>query len=400
MLTKLDIKLTSEDFTRLLATCMVIPAYMDFFISKEPLFQIIGYLAYLVPIGVLILNKEITISTNFLLYWCIFSILLIVPSIINLSSGRLESDLINLKALFSKWIFLSAMLFCFNIWIKKYQQLQWDSLVCFLTLFMLPMIGIIFFKILFEIIQCEPSLIQIIADGSCRVIPFSVAGPFITSELFLLFILLCLAKKANFLKATLIVLSFLAIIFLQTRSAMLATIIAVTIFYGIPLANQLSKKLKLLLIPLAMLLGYFLFMYLVDNSFLGRDIVSMTGRLHMWELGIESIKSSPWIGIGFDVTPNFYSFIYNHWDNTIHNMFIRIATENGLPLLILILITLILAIYNSFIRQDLWTIACIVSIIVYHFFSTRHISINLANIFLYLILMRAFIPLKIKNKMP
>lgn len=393
---KFNTDIRSESFTKLLALCLVIPAYMDFFVSKAPLFQFIGYLSYLIPLGILIINQQIDLSKKFIIYWVIFTILLILPSIINLSSGRLESDLINLKGLFSKWIFLSALLFCINSWLKKYDQSQWTNLVYFLTLFMLPMIAIIFFKVLYQIDLCNVTISQL-SRGFCRVQPFSVASPFVTSELFLLFILLSLALKANLLKAIFITLSFLTLIFFQTRSAMLASIISVTIFYGIPILNKFSKTVKLLLISLATALCYYLFIFLVDFTFIGRHLASMTFRMDMWELGFETIKSSPWVGIGFDVTPNFYSYIYYHQEKTIHNMFIRIATENGLPLLILIIITLIMAIYNSFKRKDLFAIACILAIIVYHSFSTRHISINLANIFLYIILMRSFYVLKIKN---
>ena len=396
MLMKYNIDIRTESFTKLLALCLVIPAYMDFFVSKAPLFQFIGYFSYLIPLGILIINQQIDLSKKFIIYWVIFTILLILPSIINLSSGRLESDLINLKGLFSKWIFLSAILFCINSWLKKYDQSQWTNLVYFLTLFMLPIIAIVFFKVLYQIDLCNISISKLLG-GTCRVQPFSVASPFVTSELFLLFILLSLALKANLLKAIFITLSFLTLVFLQTRSAMLAAIISVTIFYGIPILNKFSKTVKLLLISLAIVLCYYLFIFLVDFPFFGRHLATMTFRMDMWELGFETIKSSPWVGIGFDVTPNFYSYIYNHQEKTIHNMFIRIATENGLPLLILIIITLIMAIYNSFKRKDLFAIACILAIIVYHSFSTRHISINLANIFLYIILMRSFYVLKIKN---
>ena len=113
MLMKFNTDIRSESFTKLLALCLVIPAYMDFFVSKAPLFQFIGYLSYLIPLGILFIHQQIDLSKKFIIYWIIFSILLILPSIINLSSGRLESDLINIKGLFSKWVFLSALMIFF-----------------------------------------------------------------------------------------------------------------------------------------------------------------------------------------------------------------------------------------------------------------------------------------------
>ena len=117
----------------------------------------------------------------------------------------------------------------------------------------------------------------------------------------------------------------------------------------------------------------------------------------MWQLGLETIKTHPWFGIGFDVTPNYYGFIYNNAANTIHNMFIRIATENGLPLLLLIVLTLIFSIIRLFQSKDYFAIAVLLSVIIFHSFSTRHISINLINIIFYIIIMRSFYDLRIKN---
>ena len=145
MLIKLNADIRSEGFTKLLALCLVIPAYMDFFVSKSPLFQFIGYLSYLIPLGILIVNQQIDLSKKFIIFWAIFSILLIMPSIINLSSGRLESDLINIKGLFSKWIFLSALMLFFDTWLKKFKDNQLHQLIYYLFLFFLPMITIIFF---------------------------------------------------------------------------------------------------------------------------------------------------------------------------------------------------------------------------------------------------------------
>ena len=83
MLMKFNTDIRSESFTKLLALCLVIPAYIDFFVSKAPLFQFIGYLSYLIPIGFLIIHQQIDLSKKFIVYWAIFSILLIMPSIIN-----------------------------------------------------------------------------------------------------------------------------------------------------------------------------------------------------------------------------------------------------------------------------------------------------------------------------
>ena len=392
MLIKLNTNIKSESFTKLLALCLVIPAYMDFFVSKSPLFQFIGYLSYLIPLGILIVNQQIDLSKKFIIFWAIFSILLIMPSIINLSSGRLESDLINLKGLFSKWILLSALMLFFDTWLKKYQSSQWHRLLYYLFLFMLPMIAIIFLKVFAEVYECPRELLH----PKCRANPYGV-GAFITSELFLLFGLLCLALKHHTLKVVLIGLSFIALTFLLARTALFGLFIACSFYIFLPMLFNYKKRMMIPFILACLILSFYIFNFLIDHTFIGNDFSTFSKRLHMWQLGLETIKAYPWFGIGFDVTPNYYSFFKDHGDKTIHNMFIRIATENGLPLLLLIVITLILTIIRLFQSKDYFAIAVFLSVIIFHSFSTRHISINLMNIIFYIIIMKSFYVSRIKN---
>jgi O-antigen ligase len=391
MLINFNNEIRSENFTKFIALCLVIPAYMDFFVSKAPLFQFIGYLSYLIPLGILFIHQKINVSKKFIIYWAIFSILLIMPSIINLSSGRLESDLINLKGLFSKWIFLSALMLFFDTWLKKYRTNQWLQLIYYLFLFMLPMMTIIFFKVFAEVCECPKELFH----SSCRPIPFGV-GAFITSELFLLFGLLCLALKNHTLKIILIGFSLMALILLQSRTALFGLILAYSFYTILPMLFKYKKRVMIPFILVGLILSFYIFNSLVDHTFIGRNLSTFTNRLHMWQLGIETIQAHPWLGIGFDVTPNYYGFL-DHANNTIHNMFIRLATENGLPLLLLIVLTLIFSIIRLFKSKDYFAIAVLLSVIIFHSFSTRHISINLMNIIFYIIIMRSFYVSRIKS---
>jgi O-antigen ligase len=391
MLTIFNIKLHPDDLSRILAICLLIPAYMQTFVSKEPLFQFIGYLAYLIPITVLIINKNINISVRLVFFMSIFSFLLILSSLVNSFSGRLESDLINFKGLFTKLIFLVSILFFFDSWYKKYKDIQWEKFIFFLLIFMLPMIGILFFETLAQMQHCT----KYYTWTKCRPDLFG-ENAFIISELFLLFILLCLTLQKRMIKISLITLSFITLIFLQARAAMLGSILAIFIFHGIPLITKFRIKIIFIFFVLSIVPSYLIFNLLVDYTFVGRGLFSLNNRLDMWQLGFETIKDSPLFGIGFDVTPNFYGFTYNHGDNTIHNIFIRIAAHNGLPVLFIIISIIAAAIYYSFKRRDIFCLACILSLIVFNFFSTRHISINLANTFLYFLLIRAFLFTRIR----
>ena len=389
---KFNTDIRSESFTKLLALCLVIPAYMDFFVSKAPLFQFIGYLSYLIPLGILIIHQQIDLSKKFIIYWIIFSILLIMPSIINLSSGRLESDLINIKGLFSKWIFLSALMLFFDTWLKKYKTNQWHQLLYYLFLFMLPMMILIFFKVFAEVYECPKELLH----PRCRANPFGV-GAFITSELFLLFGLLCLALKIHTLKVVLIGMSFIALIFLQAYTAFAGLFIACSFYTFLPMLFKFKKRMMIPLTLVGLILSFYIFNILVDQISISKDLSSFSNRLHMWQLGFETIQAHPWFGIGYDATPNFYSFSSIRERDTIHNMFIRIATENGLPLLLLVALTLIFSIIRLFKSKDYFAIAVLISVIIFHCFSTRHISINLMNIIFYIIIMRSFYVSRFKS---
>ena len=66
----------------LIASCLVIPSYMDFFfVIKPPSFQFIGYLSYIILIVILMINRQIDVPKKIFIYCIAFSTLLIFPSI-------------------------------------------------------------------------------------------------------------------------------------------------------------------------------------------------------------------------------------------------------------------------------------------------------------------------------
>ena len=213
----------------------------------------------------------------------------------------------------------------------------------------------------------------------------------------MLFGLLCLALKNHTLKIILIGSSVIALTLLQTRTALFGLFIACSVYMFLPMLFKYKKRMMILFILVGLILSFYIFNILIDHTFFGRYFSTFSDRTHMWQLGLETIQANPWFGIGFDVTPNYYSFISNNSGNTIHNMFIRIATENGLPLLLLIVLTLILSIIRLFQSKDYIGITLLFSMIIFNCFSTRHISINLMNIIFYIIIMKSFYALKTKS---
>jgi O-antigen ligase len=117
----------------------------------------------------------------------------------------------------------------------------------------------------------------------------------------------------------------------------------------------------------------------------------IAGRGQMWQLAMNSIIENPFQGIGFWVNPMGYSIPENfpwwatldHDALVIHNAFIRIAAENGLLLLMMILTIIFFACFRLIKLKKFKDLALIVSILFFLFFATRHLTLNLMNILLY-----------------
>jgi O-antigen ligase len=131
----------------------------------------------------------------------------------------------------------------------------------------------------------------------------------------------------------------------------------------------------------------------------------IAGRGQVWRLAMNSIIDNPFQGIGFWVNPMGYSIpenfsIWHRLDSpelVIHNAFIRIATENGLLLLMMALIIIFLACFRLIKLKNFKDLALVVSILFFLFFATRHLTLNLMNILLYYVLIRS---LSIDSKNP
>ena len=158
------------------------------------------------------------------------------------------------------------------------------------------MMGIIFFEVLDYVLFCNEK-----CWGVAN--PYNV-GPFIIGELFLMFSLLSIVTFKSWMRVAFITMALLAMILLQTRSSLLAVITGLLIFFIFPNIKKVSKGKIIFLIIGMMVFGAIIFNYLVDYTFIGRELDTVTYRLHMWELGLKTIIDRPWIGIGFDVTPN------------------------------------------------------------------------------------------------
>ena len=376
--------LSKENFLWLLALCLVFPAYIDFFISKLPVAQGLAYLTYLLPVIILITNKKINLPIRFIIFWIIFLFLWIVPSAINLFLPGPRPDLIFMHALIAKLFFLTTIVVLSISFFQSFTNNDFNNLCYLIFLALLPMLLLIFFECIDLSLSCN----------FCRVYPFNNL-PFFVSEIFFIFIIFSLILKSQPWKFLIILGSFIGLIMVEGRAAILASVIAILAMKFFSLKKHTQKKIFIFFILIVFILIYLIhggyFHYFLEDTFLYRqqgNLETFSARLHMYKYAVESIIQNPFIGIGFEVTPN-YDHFTNHNTNTIHNIFLRLATENGLILAFIVVGIFVKAFYKLIKFQMNYELAFFLSFFIYNSLSTRHLSLNLMNVFLYMIVVKA-----------
>jgi len=384
--------LSKENFLWLLALCLVFPAYIDFFISKLPVAQGLAYLTYLLPVIILITNKKINLPIKFIIFWIIFLFLWIVPSAINLYLPGPRPDLIFMHALIAKLFFLTTIVVLSISFFQSFTNNDFNNLCYLIFLALLPMLLLIFFECIDLSLFCN----------FCRVYPFNNL-PFFVSEIFFIFIIFSLILKSQPWKFLIILGSFIGLIMVEGRAAILASVIAILAMKFFSFSKHTQIKILIFFIFIffvsALLINITNLKLLLEDTFLYRhtgNLESFSGRLHMYKFAVQSIIQNPIIGIGFEVTPNYHHFT-NHNTNTVHNIFLRLATENGLILVFIVVGILVKAFYKLIKLQMNYELAFFLSFLIYNSLSTRHLSLNLMNVFFYMIVVKALMLKPKKN---
>ena len=132
----------------------------------------------------------------------------------------------------------------------------------------------------------------------------------------------------------------------------------------------------------------------------------IAGRGQLWLLGLESIMARPWTGLGFWVNPMGLSIPAHfpfggelgHPSLEIHNAFIRIATENGLVLLAMTLALMGFAAHRLHRDKNYPELAALMSVAFFLCFATRHLTLNLMNVLLYMVILKATLPSNPKKR--
>lgn len=381
--------------TNLLAFALVIPTYITFFIGKEPLMQGLAFSLYLIPLGVAVVGKRITLpSFKLSAFWVIFLFAWIVPSLINGYGSHLESDLVRLPVLFFHTTILTALVFIFYDFLKSDPQKQLQSLLSTMFWVMLPMALLIFLKVCY---------LKYFAIGPPRPSPFGI-HPTIAAEVLFTFLICATQARQGTMRWVGYLLAIATIFMVQGRGALISCYIVLIMIYGYPWLrkNHNAKAcwagLGSAFIIIATFPSEFTLLLQKLTMF---DIRSgFTGRETMWLLGLDSIMAHPWTGLGFWVNPMGYSIpehfpfyaTLNHPEWVIHNAFIRIATENGLALTAIIIGTGLGATIKLYQSKNVIGLALVLAVTFYLCFATRHLTLNLMNVMLYATLLMAWIP--------
>ncbi len=94
----------------------------------------------------------------------------------------------------------------------------------------------------------------------------------------------------------------------------------------------------------------------------------LTGRVDVWIKGLHSIHENPLLGLGYWVSPYGYQLdtrvSINNPNFDIHNAWIRIAVENGLPLLTFVCVLILATMYKIEKFQDHYSRAIFYAIII------------------------------------
>jgi O-antigen ligase len=353
----------------LIALCLVIPAYSDLLISKNVFFQAAAYLSYTFIFFNSFSYYKKYLTQNIFIYASLFFSLIFFASLVNYYSGTVESELINFPGILIRYIYLTTILIVIYDYFLKNKMQSLDDLFKKILIFLSPLIIIISLKILESAFLGHPIL--------ARPSKIFENGPQALSEIYIAFLLLSFCLKPKYFLFVFIF-SFCFICLLYTRSAFVTSII-ILIFY-LFFKVRIKKTLKYFL-TLSIL--FFLIYSIYNFPWLSRQLANFSGRLDVYLSALESIKNNPFFGIGFGVRPDHFANIYELDRWTIHNQFLRIAAENGIPILIILLSIIFYTLYQALKLKTYHTIIIVLSVLAMNFFSTRHISINLLSILMY-----------------
>ena len=386
----------------LLALALVIPTYITFFIGKEPLIQGLAFSIYALPLLVMLFrSRTLHTSGRLIFFWALFLAAWVIPSLINAAGSHLESELVRLPVLFFHVTILTLLVVTLYHYLKPDPEKNFHQLVVTMFWALLPISLLIALKTLY-LEGYNPTL---------RPSPFGI-HPNVAAEVMLVFLLCATQVRQATVKWLAYAVTIATCYLLQSRGGLIASYLALFILYGYPLVTQKNLQKKSALAIGGLLVMGLLFFYqdlydlILKASMLDMRTQDISGRGQLWLLGLESIMARPWTGLGFWVNPMGYSLAEHvpAWvmlgdpSLEIHNAFIRIATENGLVLLAMTLGLIGLAAHRLHRDKNYPELAALMSVTFFLCFATRHLTLNLMNVLLYMVILKATLPSNPKKR--
>ena len=386
----------------LLALALVIPTYITFFIGKEPLIQGLAFSIYALPLLVMLFrSRTLHTSGRLIFFWALFLAAWVIPSLINAAGSHLESELVRLPVLFFHVTILTLLVVTLYHYLKPDPEKNFHQLVVTMFWALLPISLLIALKTLY-LEGYNPTL---------RPSPFGI-HPNVAAEVMLVFLLCATQVRQATVKWLAYAVTIATCYLLQSRGGLIASYLALFILYGYPLVAQKNLQKKSTLAIGGLLVMGLLFFYqdlydlILKASMLDMRTQDISGRGQVWLLGLESIMARPWTGLGFWVNPMGLSYpahfpawlTLGHPAFEIHNAFIRIATENGLVLLAMILGLIGFAAHRLHRDKNYPELAKLMSVTFFLCFATRHLTLNLMNVLLYMVILKATLPSNPKKR--
>ncbi|MGX7030430.1 O-antigen ligase family protein [Vagococcus zengguangii] len=197
--------------------------------------------------------------------------------------------------------------------------------------------------------------------------------------------LLNVKQIPKFLGGFSIVIQFLSLFLTQSRGALIATVLILTVYYFI--CSKHKMKFILSIIMLASFIG--LLLLKIDIFSYDRVNVGLNTRGDIWKVLLESFSNNPFIGVGFGNTEN---VLLSGWGRGPHNIYISLLTEIGIIGLFVFLFIMLTSIYLlvdkikksnkvEYIRFYTICFSIMIGIAFHQFFEEQLMGYNLLSMF-------------------
>lgn len=375
-------------FDLAMALIFALPIYIVGFLGSSAFVQSIAYLPYVLGLVLIyVKNKKITLNKSYITLYFIFLVLWILPNIYNFTMRTLESEFFNPYVMIYHVLMLTIVFLFLSQWSLGLTKNSWNQFSKYLFTILTPFILILSLKIGMDFYTNE------------KKIPWAFTYRHLDTEFYLIFLFFTFFINSKIFKGLIYFLCLLMITMMSVRAGIICVFIFLIIAHLDALKKMITANKRNIIYFVVLIFMVILFthdqlyiwlneIFLFDSK--GRGLESgISSRTNIWISAIESIRQYPFSGIGYYVRLNPH---FDAWNPNlhIHNFFLRIGVENGIFLMIFILLSLMFVGFKLIKKRLYWELAVFISILFYYFFIPRHIQLNSLSIILYFIVIRSF----------